>query len=555
MFLTEFRVGGFKAFRDTQRLPIKPITLVFGPNSGGKSSLIHALLFAHEAIVNEKLDVRQTQLGGDSVDLGGFANYAYGHELAREIEFGFRLPKPVLSDGSCPVADSEFNITSRVACSHVPHVRTCSIASRHFRMLLTESAGKLSLVEIDGEPIGSYRVYKTREMHSDEQEIEAPDFRPGNAQWGGGPTYDEWTQVREVEAVGAGLVPRCLAGRQEEGEPQLKGSWDNHRRIAVPWLGAEQLPGYLSYEEWARRNRVDLPRYAQAAEITLDEEAGPSEGDRTDKPTEGGNAQYAAFIQRLRDSHKTVPKRAIPFEAELNDIVKTVHSRLCGGFGKLKYLGPFRSYPSRRLPLPAANNPNFNATGASAWYKVQTDDDVRTAVNHWLGSGLLQTPYEIEPGGPETTELRLTDVRRKVRVSHRDIGIGVSQVLPVLVEAYGSSGATIVIEQPEIHLHPALQAELGDVFIKAALSERQNTFIIETHSEHLILRLLRRIRETSEGNIASGLTAVTPEHVSVVYVEPTESGSRVLVMNVDEKGRLATPWPGGFFTERADELF
>src|SRR5262249_51822939 len=64
-------------------------------------------------------------------------------------------------------------------------------------------------------------------------------------------------------------------------------------------------------------------------------------------------------------------------------------------------------------------------------------------------------------------ELTLRDKRNKAYVSHRDIGIGISQVLPVLVHAFGSNEQVIAIEQPEIHLHPALQSELGDVFIES----------------------------------------------------------------------------------------
>lgn len=80
-------------------------------------------------------------------------------------------------------------------------------------------------------------------------------------------------------------------------------------------------------------------------------------------------------------------------------------------------------------------------------------------------------------------------------VTHRDVGIGISQVLPVLVIAYGSQGKLIAMEQPEIHLHPALQAELAMSSSKPRSASADNTFILETHSEHLILRLMRRMRE------------------------------------------------------------
>ena len=71
--LTQLRLGNFKAFGPTQTIPIKPITLIFGPNSAGKSSIIHSLLLAHQAaVVDGNLDVRCPKLAGNSVDLGGF---------------------------------------------------------------------------------------------------------------------------------------------------------------------------------------------------------------------------------------------------------------------------------------------------------------------------------------------------------------------------------------------------------------------------------------------------------------------------------------------------
>ena len=152
-------------------------------------------------------------------------------------------------------------------------------------------------------------------------------------------------------------------------------------------------------------------------------------------------------------------------------------------------------------------------------------------------------------------DLILLDKRSGTLVTHRDVGIGVSQVLPVLVSAYASSGNLVTIEQPEIHLHPALQAELGDVFLESALGSGGNTFLLETHSEHLILRILRRIRETTDGELPEGETAVRPDQVSVLYVQPGSDGAEVVHMPVTPDGEFERPWPGGFFAERAKELF
>lgn len=75
--ITALHLGNFKAFADTQRIPIRPLTLIFGPNSSGKSSIIHSLLLARHAIETGELDVYRTNVGGEAVDLGGFGQYVY----------------------------------------------------------------------------------------------------------------------------------------------------------------------------------------------------------------------------------------------------------------------------------------------------------------------------------------------------------------------------------------------------------------------------------------------------------------------------------------------
>ncbi|MSU21586.1 MAG: hypothetical protein EXS30_09350 [Pedosphaera sp.] len=81
--LTALDLGNFKAFADTQHLPIKPLTLIFGANSSGKSSLIHSLLLANHALAKGEFDVHQPEIGEQSVNLGGFAEFVHQHELTR----------------------------------------------------------------------------------------------------------------------------------------------------------------------------------------------------------------------------------------------------------------------------------------------------------------------------------------------------------------------------------------------------------------------------------------------------------------------------------------
>ncbi len=135
-----------------------------------------------------------------------------------------------------------------------------------------------------------------------------------------------------------------------------------------------------------------------------------------------------------------------------------------------------------------------------------------------------------------------------------DVGFGLSQVLPILVQVVIPGSKIILIEQPEIHLHPKMQTELADFFIKHSGIDT-NQLVIETHSEHLLLRIMRRIRETTSGTIKDSSLALNPEDVSVLYVESIDGQSIVREMPLDENGELIKAWPGGFFEEGLREIF
>src|SRR5262249_19632129 len=111
----------------------------------------------------------------------------------------------------------------------------------------------------------------------------------------------------------------------------------------------------------------------------------------------------------------------------------------------------------------------------------------------------------------------------------------------------------IAIEQPELHVHPAIQVQLGDLFISQIAAGK--TFIIETHSEHLLLRIMRRIRETSSQAVLEERQRLKAEEVAVLFVETAYEQSLVREMPLNEQGQLVKAWPGGFFEEGLEELF
>jgi predicted ATPase len=116
---------------------------------------------------------------------------------------------------------------------------------------------------------------------------------------------------------------------------------------------------------------------------------------------------------------------------------------------------------------------------------------------------------------PARTEIALRDFQKGILVAPGDVGVGISQMVPVVVAALRRRSGILAIEQPELHIHPAIQIGLGDLFVRAVRADPNLLFsskslLIETHSEHIMLRLLRRIGETSEGNLLPGITGLKP---------------------------------------------
>jgi len=251
------------------------------------------------------------------------------------------------------------------------------------------------------------------------------------------------------------------------------------------------------------------------------------------------------------------------FEGGLDVSPITFH--VCSVFRQLVkemiYLGPLRSYPERYYTFSGNPSEQVGQSGEMLpdilFQNSELLERVNAELNRFgLGYELKRDILRDDKSNPTNVfALRIVDKETGVSASIRDVGFGVSQVLPVVVQSLLSHNKTLLIEQPEIHLHPALQAELGDLFIQSALGEQQNTFLLETHSEHLMLRILRRIRETTEGELDPGLTPVRPEQVAVLYVLPDKDGAKVVEIPIRPDGEFAERWPQGFFAERAKELF
>jgi AAA ATPase domain/Protein of unknown function (DUF3696) len=221
-------------------------------------------------------------------------------------------------------------------------------------------------------------------------------------------------------------------------------------------------------------------------------------------------------------------------------------------FENIYYLGPLREYPQRfylwsgELPQDVGRRGEFMVSALLSSQKKGTDLEKNVA--HWLKKLGLIYDFQVKPISENRREYEIK-VRRfpdSPEVLITDVGFGVSQILPVLVLCYYvPEGSTIIFEQPEIHLHPSVQAGLADVFIDV-IKTRNVQIILESHSEHLLRRLQRRIAEEHKD--------MTPEDAALYFCSIDDTGtSKLTELELDTYGNINN-WPQGFFGDEMGDL-
>ena len=239
---------------------------------------------------------------------------------------------------------------------------------------------------------------------------------------------------------------------------------------------------------------------------------------------------------------------------------------------KIKYLGPLRVEPKPIYPLPTTPDPiDVGLTGeytatvlelhkTSLVEYVEFDnfdipidqlESTRTtlqdAVSYWLTYMGVASSLETADKGKLGFELRVSTLHSTTAHDLTHVGVGVSQVMPILVMCLlADNDSTLIFEQPELHLHPSVQARLGDFFISMILSGRQ--CIVETHSEYLVNRIRLRIA-LSEG-------ADLTDKIKILFAEKHSEKSEFREVVINEFGAI-DQWPEDFFDEtqrHAEEL-
>jgi len=246
------------------------------------------------------------------------------------------------------------------------------------------------------------------------------------------------------------------------------------------------------------------------------------------------------------------PVGELDIPADLNRFFFQTAAQVREAFPKIRYFGPFRDRPSRLYRLPARMPDDLGTSGEYAAAVLASDYTRQQGRLVQQVNELLQPELSgwrvnvIERAGMYSIVLTFQD-DDSLTVNLADVGTGVAQVLPILVRRALDILKPLnfpvleIVEQPELHLHPAAHGGLADIYIAAA--KRPNVrFMIETHSETFLLRVRRRIAEGS----------LDPSMVAVYFLESTGGVATARPIKVAEDGSLDY-WPTGIFSEDYEE--
>ena len=213
-------------------------------------------------------------------------------------------------------------------------------------------------------------------------------------------------------------------------------------------------------------------------------------------------------------------------------------------FRNLSYIGPLRDYPKRYYEIASEMPTAVGSHGEHMANLVRRRlPEIRTTLNRWVKRFEFGSRLVAKDVSDELFFLAFEDANRKGKTNIADLGFGASQVLPLIVQALTAKKDSLTIaEQPEIHLNPRLQYLLADLLVEMANADRR--VIVETHSEHLLLRL-RRLVATGK---------IPHEKVAIYFVEKTEGVSKIRNIPIKENGDISHDvWPKGFFEDSLPE--
>ncbi len=498
--LTGLELRNFKSIRSA-RIPIRPLTIISGSNSTGKSTLLQAIL-ALTQVSRRRIEGGRFPLNGDLVQLGTISSLKNQHS------------EP---DDNILVS---YEFSSSIRDMRRTGGRQIGFEEKRFRRDFDvpdyediDSAYVKWSIELDrqfNDQIGSARIVSI--------------------------TIDVEGVLNQVQAE---ITRNDMLSDIDFDSPEEQ--IDEDLIVHDGWMHFTTGYGTENEPEYGERGSIDI------SDTTIESGQITSLRVRPSETSQQGEEWSESEMENGR-AHLIGAQRVCA-----RHLASQVH-----------YVGPLRHAP--HLPFGSAPDPDTGSVGiagehmaavlqtkraATRRFPLPSDSDkhdgqltLEEAVNQWLRHLEMAESLTVRESAPLTYSVDLVPPGLEKAVPLRAVGVGVSQVLPVIVQCLvAGPGALVILEQPELHLHPAAQQRLADFLI--ACTNWGQRILVETHSEYLVLRLRRRIAMDDSDELR--------QQVAILFAERDEQGDttyREVAMN--EVGGVID-WPDGFFDQGQNE--
>lgn len=610
-------IENFKGIREPVKFDLAPIVLLYGPNSAGKSTLLQALAYLNDVIVHDECNNEYTRAGGESMYLGKFVDIVNGHDITKNVRFTFEIDDLSgwdLLGYQYKQGYSEFiKVYYGKSTESPPLLRKNLVTDGLFINLSIswDACNKQAFLSCcrfiaQGEEVMRISVKEAGAESKIKFNFSHPSFKMDNSRYVHNPNpknhaWVEWTSLFD-----------CITHENSLLMPinDIEVTFKN--RGIFEWPKYDSSMGWDVYPNLMRCFMSEFDKIEQEVRALGNEYPLLHVFALDEKDPEW--KKHLEFIdscdgiEALRKENEVRSRGEISEKCRyINELFETYFStvingsfELIGNLLKSFYIGPLRKRPDSEAIQQQTENSSWH-DGMVAWQLLNNGywgefqyekNQLVAEVNEYLGGpNYFNSGYHIKPGQVLTMQLELTgelqklleqqgevdlaelkqqlnqnsqfkkilklhDIGRGVDVDLTAVGTGISQIVPIITALILEDVNVIMVEQPELHIHPRMQVQLGELIVNALMSKRKNNekqklLLIETHSEALLLRLMRRIREPSEAG-----HRLKPEDLAVYYVDMVDGGTKITKrIEIDADGDFIDGWPGGFFEEAYVEKF
>jgi len=549
--LQKLELGNFKAFGDVQTIDLKPLTLLFGANSAGKSTILQSLIYLSEVFKQANWDIYSTRQGGEFIDFGGLQNIVHQKDLNNIIHFGITVsgfiivtPADIFNsnteefsevlesfkDGS----DRRNKIETEQLKKHQVPYYECAFTVRfginpgakgieYFSVteeqavLITYSDNEHDNVDVeaDGEVLSI-----TRNNEIDKYDVKT--IKPFSRFFVKRYLFDQRKKDEIFDFFNAEIDKKDF---EEELIGQIKkaGIENDDDQFIAFWINDDEDEVVLS----PILKMID---------------------------TELNNLNAFFGFQENIDASSYPIENQVSVREFLSDII---------------HMGYFRPVPERFIHKTGKSQSD-NSGFDDVWSMLLEDQSLRYQVNKYLSEpDKLDMGYQLEVQTWNTQSessqctrkldlLEVRDLHSNTIVNLRELGQGVVQIIPILASILSDKFNLVSIEQPELHLHPGLQSRIGKIFAEITMeksyqsisdflkhSSPSKLLLIETHSEHIVKAIQLEVAK-QEGLI--------PDTINILYAQKDHEKPQSVVrkLSLDEDGSFTEPWPDEFFELSAD---